>query len=69
MDLSQDFIFDYNPPALQFPNARRLNLKDPRVVSVYLEFIRHACNNKALFHRTDYIHSNMMCPLSDVLRK
>ena len=69
VDLPHEFIFGFNPPTPQFPGARRLNLKDPRVVDAYLEFLRDACHNSNLFYRMAYIHSNMTCLLSDVLRK
>ena len=69
IDIPQHLLFGYNPPPIHHPNARRLNLKDPRVVTAYLEFLKAACHEHAIFHRMKFIHDNFTCPLSDILRK
>ena len=56
IDIPKIFIFGYKPQHPVFPAARRLKLKDPRVVKKYLSLLHSSMIDNDLFHRMDDLH-------------
>ena len=64
IDIPNWLIYGYNPPSPTHPNARRLKIKDPRVVNRYLDKLHEVCLKEDLYSRMDYIHGNMTSSIS-----
>ena len=67
IDIPEFLLFGFNPPDLVNPNARRLKLKDPRVVSKYVAFLQEKMRAKDLFQRMDSLHRRTVYPLPQPL--
>ena len=55
-DIPKFLIYGYNPQQPVFPSARRLKLRDPRIVSRYLSHLHSSMINNDLFKRMDDLH-------------
>ena len=61
-------IYGFDPPTPSHPNSRRLKMKDPCVVDIYLDILHEECLKEDLYTRMNYIHVNMTTPLSPNLQ-
>ena len=60
IDIPNELIYGYNPPPVQHPNARRLKIKDPRVVDKYLNMLHKECTDNKLYELMDTLHSKVV---------
>ena len=64
IDIPNCLIYGFNPPSPTHLNARRLKIKDPRVVDKYLTRLHEECLQEDLYSRMNHIHEKMTSPLS-----
>ena len=63
VDIPNHMLYGYNPPQPVFHFARRLKLKDPRVVSKYLTFLHSSMREHDVFYKMDNLHRRTVYPL------
>ena len=63
VDIPNHMLYGYNPPQPVFHFARRLTLKDPRVVSKYLVFLHSSMKEQDVFYRMNNLHKRTVYPL------
>ena len=63
VDIPTEFLLGFNPSPITHPNARRLKMKDPRVVKKYQDILHQECVNEDLYNRMNHIHENLTDPL------
>ena len=68
IDIPTEFLLGFNPPPLTHPNARRLKMKDPRVVKKYQDILHQECLKEDLYNRMNFIHDNLTDPLPQYLQ-
>ena len=56
IDIPKYHLFGYKPQQPVFPTARRLKLKDPRVVKKYLSHLHSSMLDNDLFHKMNDLH-------------
>ena len=56
VDIPKHVIHGYNPQHPVFPSARRLKLRDPRIVKKYLTHLHSAMSDNDLFHKMNKLH-------------
>ena len=65
MDIPNDILFDFKPPPLTYPSARRLKIKDPRCVKRYNDKLHEECESEQMYQRMDILHSNVTDPMTE----
>ena len=56
IDIPKYLIYGYNPQQPVFPSARKLKLRDPRIVTRYLTDLHSSMTDNDLFKRMDDLH-------------
>ena len=56
IDVPNFILYGYNPPLLLSPNARRLKLTDPKVVTKYLTYLHSSMRDHNLLDRMEKVH-------------
>ena len=67
IDIPKYHIHGYNPQHPVFPSARRLKLRDPRIVKKYLTHLRAAMTDNDLFQRMNELHNKSTLHFSQQL--
>ena len=56
LDIPKSQIYGFNPQHPVFPSARRLKLRDPRIVTKYLKYLHSAMTDNDLFQKMNDLH-------------
>ena len=64
IDIPHYSIYGFNSPPVLHPNARKLKMRDPRIVEKYLHLLHTAFLKHDMYYRMDEIHSVTMGPLT-----
>ena len=56
IDIPKFILYGYNPPPLLSPNAHRLKLTDPKVVTKYLTYLLSSMRDHNFFDHRENLH-------------
>ena len=67
IDIPIHYIFGFKPPPVLHPDARKLKMRDPRVVNKYLDWLHKEFVKEDLYYRMDKLHGLNSTPLSKIM--
>ena len=66
IDIPNELIYEFKPPPLTHPNARRLKMKDPRCVKRYNDKLDELCQKEQIYQRMNSLYESAEDPMTEL---